>query len=104
MRKIFCTFSVVFICFIYFAQEKVSITGVVSDDETRMPIQGAKLLCDTNSVTYSDASGKYSFSVDPNSSHTITIYFTNYTKQEFTVSVSNEAIVRNIAINCHNLS
>ena len=98
MRKIFCTFSAVFICFIYFAQEKVSITGVVSDDETRMPIQGAKLLCDTNSVTYSDASGKYSFSVDPNSSHTITIYFTNYTKQEFTVSVSNEAIVRNIAI------
>ena len=98
MRKIFCTFSAVFICFIYFAQEKVSISGVVSDDETRMPIQGAKLLCDTNSVTYSDASGKYSFSVDPNSSHTITIYFTNYTKQEFTVSVSNEAIVRNIAI------
>ncbi len=98
MRKIFCTISAVFICFIYFAQEKVSISGVVSDDETRMPIQGAKLLCDTNSVTYSDASGKYSFSVDPNSSHTITIYFANYTKQEFTLSVGNEAILKNVSM------
>ncbi len=98
MKNIFCAFCTVFISFISFSQEKVTVSGVVTDEISLLPIQGVKIVCDSNIIVYSDVNGKYAFLIEPNSVHTVILYFANYNKHELTISVLNESFVQDFKI------
>jgi len=97
MRPILAALSFVFSMSFAFAQEKVTLSGTVYDDEAKETIIAAKVTCDGQTVL-SDIDGKYSFQVLPNKTYTVVVTFDEYETMTQTVAVGNTPAVADFSM------
>jgi len=88
MKSILAALSFVFSMSFVFAQETVTLSGTVYDDETKETLIAAKVSCNGKTVL-SDENGKYSFQVPPNQKYTVEVVFSEYETVSQTVEVGS---------------
>lgn len=98
MKKTFVTLFAVFCCFILVAQESITITGVVTEEATKEPIVGAKIMYDSSKAVVTDLDGNYKIIVKPNSSYTLNVTFFGFESQEIKIEITNSSVVKNITL------
>jgi hypothetical protein len=96
MQKALLTFFISLSSFVLFSQEKITISGLVKDKETNELIIGAKIVCDSTNATLSDIDGKYTLTVNSNSSIQLTASFVGYENLIVTVKASSIDITKDL--------
>ncbi|WP_430403540.1 TonB-dependent receptor [Fluviicola sp.] len=81
-----------------FSQEKVTLSGVVTDPETNEPVVGALVVCDSILKANTDVDGKYTFQVSKNASHKITMDYFGFDNYEAVVAVGNTDYVHDFKL------
>lgn len=77
MRSFF-TFIILVFTFQSFAQQKIELTGKITDKETDEVLIGVKLAADGNNFTRTDLDGKFKLLLTANESHTIVFTILGY--------------------------
>nr|WP_294861502.1 TonB-dependent receptor plug domain-containing protein [uncultured Fluviicola sp.] len=95
--------NLLLICFLFigvsaFSQEKVTLSGVVTDPETNEPVVGALVVCDSILKANTDVDGKYTFQVSKNASHKITMDYFGFDNYEAVVAVGNADYVHDFTL------
>jgi hypothetical protein len=96
MQKVLLTFLISLSSFVLFSQEKITISGFIKDKETNELIIGAKIVCDSTNATLSDIDGKYTLTVNSNSSIQLTVSFVGYENLMITVKASSIDITKDL--------
>ncbi len=94
---LFFFLSFIFSAFSY-AQETVTLSGVVVDDETGEPVIGAVVTCDTKQKVLTDIDGKYTFSVSKNAKHNLQVSFIEFDDYTFDVQVGETDVIHAIKL------
>jgi len=81
-----------------FSQEKVTLSGVVTDPETNEPVVGALVVCDSILKANTDIDGKYTFQVSKNATHKITMDYFGFDNYEAVVTVGNADYVHDFTL------
>lgn len=96
MQKVLLTFLISLSSFVLFSQEKITISGFIKDKETNELIIGAKIVCDSTNATLSDIDGKYTLTVNSNSSIQLTVSFVGFENLMITVKASSNDITKDL--------
>src|SRR4051812_6811554 len=98
MKKFLLTLLSFFSLTVLFAQGQVSISGTVIDEETNETIIGALVTSDSTNKVITDADGRYTIFVSPNSTHVLEVSAMDYETQSVSIAVGTSNITKDFVV------
>ncbi|MEN9999581.1 MAG: hypothetical protein RI922_2571 [Bacteroidota bacterium] len=99
MRKfILSILSIFALTVVSYGQVKVELNGTIFDKENDETVVGAKIVCDKALITKSDVDGKYTFQVDANKIHQLTITCIGFDTMVLDVKVGSAAVTFDVVM------
>ena len=92
MRNYLFSFIALFLVNFVFGQAKVTVSGTVSDKETKETLIGVLVACDNKVFARTDADGKYTLQVEANKSHEFKLTYIGFDTLILKVNVAAVAV------------
>ncbi len=96
MRKVLASLFFVSAVTFVFAQNKVTVSGIVFDKETSESIVGAKVTFDSTNVSMTDINGKYSVSVTADKEYLVKVTFVGFEPFVSKLKVGNSNLTKDL--------